>query len=97
MSAALSVFSAAGSADFETRFEKALSDPKETNGKLGTIWVGSGDQDTIVRYDRVKQWVDLLQKRGINAKLRTVEGGAHTWPVWRLCLAEFAPILFQKP
>ena len=92
---ALGIFSPAVPRDFETRFKSVLADPKGTSAKLATIWIGCGDQDNTVQYPRVKEFAGLLQKNGIHAALKTYEGGAHTWPVWRLCLTEFAPMLFQ--
>jgi S-formylglutathione hydrolase FrmB len=37
----------------------------------------------------------LLEKHQVHETLRTIEGGAHVWPVWRVCLTEFAPLLFK--
>jgi len=95
MFSALGIFSPAIPRDFETRYQGALADPKGTNAKLAVIWIGCGDQDNTVQYPRVKQFAELLEKKQIHATLRTYEGGAHTWPVWRLCLSEFAPLLFR--
>jgi enterochelin esterase family protein len=95
MFSALGIFSPAIPRDFETRYQGALADPKGTNAKLAVIWIGCGDQDNTVQYPRVKQFAELLEKQQIHATLRTYQGGAHTWPVWRLCLSEFAPMLFR--
>jgi S-formylglutathione hydrolase FrmB len=95
MFSALGIFSAAIPQNFETRFEKVLADAKGTNAKLGVIWIACGDQDTTVQFPRVKQFAEVLEKHGIHRTLRTIEGGAHTWPVWRLSLSEFAPMLFR--
>jgi enterochelin esterase family protein len=70
-----------------------LADPKATNGKLATIWISCGDQDTTVQYPRVKQFSEMLNENGIHAKFQTY-GGAHVWPVWRESLTDFVPLLF---
>jgi enterochelin esterase-like enzyme len=36
-----------------------------------------------------------LKKDQIHHTFRLIEGGAHTWAVWRVCLTEFAPLLFH--
>ncbi len=92
---AMGIFSAGNPAQFETKFKNVLSEPADTNAKLNPLWIGCGDKDTTVPYARVQQFVELLDKAGIHETFRTYEGGAHTWPVWRLCLSEFAPLLFN--
>ena len=52
-------------------------------------------KDNTVQYPRVKQFAENLNTHHVKATLRTIEGGAHTWPVWRVCLSEFAPMLFR--
>ncbi len=95
MFSALGIFSPGIPQNFEGRFEKVLADPSGLNKQLGVVWIACGDQDTTVQYPRVQQFAAMLEKHGVHRTLRTVEGGAHTWPVWRLCLSEFAPMLFQ--
>jgi enterochelin esterase-like enzyme len=58
------------------------------------IWISCGDQDTTVQYPRIKTWAETLGKSGVHEKFTTYNG-AHTWPVWRMSLAEFAPLLFK--
>jgi enterochelin esterase family protein len=91
---ALGIFSATAQADFETVYKATLDDPKFADPKLHMIWAGCGDRDP--QCANMKQFVGLLAKHGIHATLRTIEGGAHHWPVWRLCLSEFAPLLFRE-
>ncbi len=38
---------------------------------------------------------ELLNKQQIRHTFRVYEDGLHTWPIWRRCLSEFAPLLFQ--
>ncbi|MDQ6700940.1 MAG: alpha/beta hydrolase-fold protein [Acidobacteriota bacterium] len=93
---AMGIFSAGNPAQLEPRFKDLLGDPAGTNTKLNVLWIGCGDKDTTVQYARVKQFAELLDRAGIHETFRTYEGGAHTWPVWRLCLSEFAPLLFSN-
>ncbi len=58
-----------------------------TKGKL--IWVACGDNDTTVQYPRVKAWAEAVP----GATFHTY-AGAHTWPVWRMSLADFVPLIF---
>ena len=90
---ALGVFSSAPGPDFATKFKAVLDDAKSTNAKLNVFWYATGDKDPV--FSRAKEAVDLLNKRQIRHTFRVYEGGLHTWPVWRRCLSEFAPLLFQ--
>ncbi|MBI1763914.1 MAG: esterase [Acidobacteria bacterium] len=90
---ALGVFSSAPGPDFATKFKALLNDPKGTNAKLNVFWYGNGDKDPV--FTRAKEASDLLNKYQIRHTFRVIEGGMHTWPVWRRCLSEFAPLLFQ--
>ena len=88
------VFSSAVGADFEKKYQAVLQNARETNSKLKVFWIGLGDKDNIFSGERAKFYFDMLKKYGIQHKLRMIPNGAHTWPVWRLCLSEFAPLLF---
>jgi enterochelin esterase family protein len=90
---ALGVFSSAPGADFAAKFKAVLDDAKGTNAKLNVLWYASGDKDPV--FTRAKETSDLLDKHQIRHTFRVIEGGLHTWPVWRRCLSEFAPLLFQ--
>ncbi|MDP9169440.1 MAG: alpha/beta hydrolase-fold protein [Acidobacteriota bacterium] len=63
--------------------------------KIPLVWITCGDNDTTVNYTHVKAWAEALDKSGIQEKFTTYPG-AHTWPVWRNSLADFAPLLFQN-
>ena len=90
---ALGSFSPGLPRDFEAKFKSVLADPKAFNAKVGLVWIACGDKDASVNYQRVEAWAESVEKAGIHAKFRTYDG-AHTWPVWRVSLAEFAPMLF---
>lgn len=89
---ALGVFSSGPQQTFETTFKGVLADPKAFNAKVGTVWIAAGDIDPV--YPRSKAFAELLNKAGIKAGFK-MYAGAHTWPIWRYSISEFAPMLFQ--
>lgn len=91
---ALGIFSPGLPRNFDTQFKSVLTDAKSFNSKVPVIWISCGDQDTTVQYPRIKTWAETLDKSGLHEKFTTYKG-AHTWPVWRMSLAEFAPLLFK--
>jgi enterochelin esterase family protein len=94
MFSALGIFSPGLPRDFDTRFKNVLADARTFNSKVRLVWISCGDQDTTVQYPRIKTWAEALEKNGIHETFKTYSG-AHTWPVWRESLAEFAPLLFK--
>lgn len=94
MFSALGVFSIGASPDFATKYQSLLSDPRGTNAKLNLFWYGVGDKDAV--FPRAKELNELLDKSEIKHTFRVIEGGAHTWPVWRICISEFLPLLFNS-
>jgi enterochelin esterase-like enzyme len=92
---ALGIFSPGLPRDFDTKFKGVLTDPKSFNSKVSTVWIACGDNDTTVQYPRIKTWAESLDKAGIHENFKTYSG-AHTWPVWRNSLADFAPMIFTK-
>lgn len=93
MFSTLGIFSAGPGGTFETKFKPVLDDPKGFNAKVGAIWMAVGDIDPA--YPRMKTFSELLEKDGIHAPLKVYQG-AHTWPIWRNSLSDFAPTLFQS-
>jgi enterochelin esterase-like enzyme len=91
---ALGIFSPGLPRDFDTKFAAVLKDPKPFDNKVKTVWVACGDNDNTVQYPRVKTWAESLNQHGIPATFHTYSG-AHTWPVWRSSLADFAPLIFR--
>jgi enterochelin esterase family protein len=87
-----SMFSALGifSPGLPRDFDVAALHPK-----IPLVWVACGDIDTTVQYARVKTWAETLDKAGVKNTFKTYSG-AHTWPVWRNSLADFAPQIFKK-
>jgi len=92
---ALGIFSPGLIRDFDTRYKSVLDSANAFNAKVPLIWVACGDSDTTVQYTRVKAWAESLDKAGIHEKFVTYPG-AHTWPVWRMSLAEFATLIFKR-
>jgi enterochelin esterase-like enzyme len=92
---ALGVFSPGLPRDFDRQFQSVLTDPKTFNARVGLLWIACGDHDTTVQYARVKTWAESLDQHGVHATFHTY-AGAHTWPVWRRSLTDFAPLLFTE-
>ena len=90
---AVGVFSSAPGQDWATKNKAVLDDAKGTNAKLNVFWYGVGDKDPV--FTRAKEAEDMLNKHQIRHTFRVYEGGLHTWPIWRRCLSEFAPLLFS--
>ena len=89
MFSAFGIFSPGLPRDFDTKFEAVLKTPKV----FKMIWIACGDNDSTVQYPRIKTWAESLQQHGLPATFHTYSG-AHTWPVWRMSLADFAPLIF---
>lgn len=70
----------------------ALNDPTGANGKLKLLWIGCGKDDFLLK--RNEEFIALLKEKDLRHEWRLTDGG-HSWPVWRLYLAELAPKLFQ--
>jgi len=90
---ALGAFSAAVPNDFETQFKALLENSSETNGKLKLLWMGCGEQDEI--FNRTVRLDEILNAHKIHHTFIRLEG-RHNYAVWRKCLAQVAPLLFQK-
>jgi enterochelin esterase family protein len=56
------------------------------------VWLAIGKDDMGV--DVVKAFSGFLDQHQIKHSV-TFTPGAHTWPVWRRNLREFAPLLFR--
>jgi enterochelin esterase family protein len=69
-----------------------LTQPEAANQQLKLLWIACGKDDFLLK--RNVEFVALLKEKNIRHTWRLSEG-AHSWPVWRGYLAEFAPLLFQ--
>ena len=92
---ALGIFSPGLPRDFDAKFQSILQDPKAFNSKVRLTWIACGDNDTTVQYPRIKAWAESLKEHGIDESFHTY-AGAHTWPVWRMSLTDFVPLLFTR-
>jgi enterochelin esterase family protein len=81
----------AGSRQSDEEITGQLSAIKAAGVKL--YYVGCGVEDTLAHPGSTKL-VELLRKLDMRYKFRESTGG-HTWFNWRICLSEFAPMLFQ--
>lgn len=92
---ALGIFSPGLPRDFDTKFAGVLGDSKAFNAKVKTVWVACGESDDTVQFARVKKWAESLNTAGIPETFHAYPG-AHTWPVWRVSLTDFLPLLFTE-
>jgi enterochelin esterase-like enzyme len=77
----------------ETAAPGFFADPKGANDKLRLLWIACGKDDRLL--DNATQLSEILKKREIKHELLVTEG-AHSWPVWRKYLAQFAPLIFTS-
>jgi enterochelin esterase-like enzyme len=70
----------------------ALDDAAATNEKLKLLWIACGKDDFLLK--RNEDFIAMLKDQGIEHEWHLTEGN-HSWPVWRVYLADLAPKLFQ--
>ena len=90
---ALGIFSPPVGPDVDARL--ATADKGALNLQFDSIQVACGDNDNTVHYATVKAWSERLTAEGIHNTFVTYQGG-HTWEVWQMSLADFAPLLFNR-
>jgi enterochelin esterase family protein len=83
-------FSAGGMPEaFDTDFPGLNAD---ANKQIKLLWIACGTDDRLIEINRqLRQW--LTSKNIRHTDIETP--GAHTWPVWRRNLTNFAPLLFR--
>ncbi len=69
-----------------------LADPTGANHKLRLLWIACGRDDFLLK--RNEEFTSLLTEEGIRHQWHLTDGD-HSWPVWRIYLAELAPKLFR--
>ncbi len=67
-----------------------LKNAKLLNSRLKVFYLACGKSDFL--YKANKKLVDDLAEAGVRHTCREMEG-AHIWPVWEACLAEFLPLI----
>lgn len=70
----------------------ALNAAEETNKRLKLLWIACGKRDFLLQ--RNEDFVAVLKEKSVSHEWHLTEGD-HSWPVWRLYLADFLPRLFQ--
>jgi enterochelin esterase family protein len=69
-----------------------LNDPAAANARLRLLWIGVGKDDFLLKQNEA--FIATLKEKDIRHEWHLTEG-THSWPVWRLYLADLAPKLFQ--
>ena len=69
-----------------------LTDAAATNKRLKLLWIACGKDDFLLK--RNEEFIALLKEKGVHHDWQLTDGN-HSWPVWRLYLADFAPKLFR--
>jgi len=69
-----------------------LNDPAGANAKLKLLWIGIGKDDFLLKQN--EGFIATLKEKDIRHEWHLTDG-SHSWPVWRLYLADLAPKLFQ--
>jgi len=80
------------SAPSEEAIADLLADPAAANKRLKLLWIACGKDDFLLK--RNETLVSLLKEKGIQHEWHLTEGN-HSWPVWRIYLADLTPKLFQ--
>jgi enterochelin esterase-like enzyme len=86
----IGAFSSGGlKTDFDTLFPH-LDD--KVNGRLRLLWIACGKDDGLFESNlKFEEW---LNTKGV-VHTWVAAPGRHSFLVWRRCLAEFAPLLFE--
>ncbi len=90
--AAVAAFSSAVPGQFSERFQDLLAHPESVNERLHLLWIGCGRQDPA--FSRNEDLARLLTDHRIRTTFQAMPG-RHNYAVWRRCLAQVAPLLFQ--
>jgi enterochelin esterase-like enzyme len=69
-----------------------LGNTAAANARLKLLWIGCGRDDFLLK--RNEDFIALLKEKDLRYEWHLTEG-SHSWPVWRIYLAELAPRLFQ--
>ena len=79
--------------DGEATVTKGLTDP-QANERLKLLWIAIGKDDGGLKGAR--DFSEVLTRHNIKHEF-IITDGAHSWPVWRKHLVQFAPLLFGGP
>lgn len=78
---------------------KELEDPEKFGADFKVFFRAVGDRD-LVALDRFRADTEMFAEKGLSpeacaAHVERVYPGEHEWNVWRMCLRDFAPLLFR--
>ena len=86
----IGAFSAGG---LDNDFARQLPSPSpDEAAKLRLLWIACGKEDGL--FDTNQRLVEWLRSKGLKP-MWVEQSGAHTFLVWRRCLAQLAPLLFR--
>lgn len=83
-----------GARDPENTFKRLLENKKLSEQNLKLLWIGCGRQDNTVGFDNAENLSKWMTEHGVKNTWRPSEG-SHEWPVWRMYLGEFLPLIFK--
>jgi enterochelin esterase family protein len=87
-------FSSALIGDFTTVVPGFLADVAASNAALKLLWLGCGDQDTLLNANRTFE--QALTAAGVEHQWEETPGYAHVSAIWRIYLHSFLPKLFRE-
>lgn len=77
---------------FTESAQDLASAPDKLNANLKLLWIACGKDDFLLQ--RHQQFLKVLEDKGVKHTGLLTEGD-HSWPVWRLYLSDFLPLLFR--
>ncbi len=69
----------------------AIDNSAQTNERLKLLWIGCGKDDFLIGQNEA--FVERLTSKGVKHQWHKTDGN-HSWPIWRVYLADFLPELF---
>ena len=72
---------------------KLLDNAEEFDGCFNDFFRAMGDEDPF--FEHFKADDELCDEKGIKCT-RMVYNGTHDWNVWRMCMRDFAQMIFKK-
>lgn len=72
---------------------KALDNPQKFAADYRVFFRAMGDQDPFFPY--FEEDDEIIRRKGVTITRRLYQG-AHGWQVWRMCLRDFLPLLFEE-
>lgn len=78
-----------------TAYGGVFANADEFNSKVRLLWMGAGTAEVTLS-ESLRENVEKLRAAKIRLTQFHCPGTAHEWQTWRVCLNQFAPLLFQK-